>query len=340
MCADVYVGIDAVEYPDESSYVANGEYSFVTHMIDLVLACLCAGKSDSCFISYYEVCFRISLIRMTLEEKILENIELTDKVRRFVASDTFVNLDPSEKGAVSYFLGMAATNLVAERYFNTPWVMHYDVYKNRYRIPKEKGKKPDLLGLEDTADEVWHVFEAKGSSRGRNTEAIKTGKEQKKQIGSINNHVIRTSNVVQYYFDGDDKEMHICMADPVVEKGEDVKINLKKFFCEYYGLVDGFLTEMSNRFGEETIKTKVYNDCEFDVAYLACLDVCIGLPKRIRRIVKAFENNSEDDVIHNVKEKFSFEPVRRGNMLIGRNGILVCLGKYWSGQSLSKGHVL
>ena len=46
-------------------------------------------------------------------------------------SDAYVALDPSEKSAVSYFLGLTSAKLMSERYLEVPWLMHLDVYQPR-----------------------------------------------------------------------------------------------------------------------------------------------------------------------------------------------------------------
>ena len=58
--------------------------------------------------SQYEALFRWSLVRMTLEQSGLAAYRL----RRTDAART---LDPSEKGAVNYFLGLAICKLFAEK---------------------------------------------------------------------------------------------------------------------------------------------------------------------------------------------------------------------------------
>jgi hypothetical protein len=81
--------------------------------------------------------------------------------RRIGRSNPFLELDPSEKGAVSYFLGLTVAKLIAERLFGVAWLLHFDVYR-QYLDPTlgPFGDKPDLIGVDPTGH--WVVIEAKG----------------------------------------------------------------------------------------------------------------------------------------------------------------------------------
>jgi hypothetical protein len=71
--------------------------------------------------SFHEAIFRLSLVRLAVEQ---------DWGNRLHRSDAFVALDPTEKGMVSYFLGMTLCKLFASRLLNTPWLLHLDVFRS------------------------------------------------------------------------------------------------------------------------------------------------------------------------------------------------------------------
>lgn len=70
----------------------------------------------------YEALFRWSLVRMALEQTGLR----ASRLRRTTAAKT---LDPTEKGAVNYFLGMTFCKLFAAKLLHTPWLLHLDVFR-------------------------------------------------------------------------------------------------------------------------------------------------------------------------------------------------------------------
>lgn len=120
------------------------------------------GHSDD---SYHEALFRLSLVRMALEE------------RRFCEglyrTEAFRTLDPTEKGAVSYFLGMAVCKLFADRLLDTTWLLHLDVFREQIDPVVLGGRsRPDLVGCDQAG--AWHAFECKGRS------SVPTGDERRK----------------------------------------------------------------------------------------------------------------------------------------------------------------
>src|ERR1700733_2565108 len=69
--------------------------------------------------SQYEAIFRWSILRMAVEQR----ATWTHELQRTAAAN---ELDPTEKGAVNYFLGMTFCKLFASRLLNTPWMLHVD----------------------------------------------------------------------------------------------------------------------------------------------------------------------------------------------------------------------
>lgn len=103
---------------------------------------------------------------------------------RLSRSEPYDVLDPSEKGAVSYFLGLTFAKLFAEKYLNVSWLMHLDVYRDALR-PRNVhgGSKPDLVGFDTNGD--WYVIEAKGRTGGHDSEAMRRAKEQVSNLSTI-----------------------------------------------------------------------------------------------------------------------------------------------------------
>lgn len=72
-------------------------------------------------LSGFEIIYRASLI-------CANQLNSDSWIRK---SDGYLHLDPSEKGAVSYFLGLSFTKLMACKLLEVEWLLHVDVYKNK-----------------------------------------------------------------------------------------------------------------------------------------------------------------------------------------------------------------
>ena len=127
---------------------------------DVLWAAMTVGRRNLYYVfrhgtaSLFEAIFRLSLVRMALEQR----------GHRFYRTDAFKSLDPTEKGAISYFLGMVFCKIFADRLLGTPWLLHLDVFRDRLNPSLLAGRsRPDLVGKETGTGE-WHAFESKGRS--------------------------------------------------------------------------------------------------------------------------------------------------------------------------------
>ena len=96
---------------------------------DLLWAAITIGRPNVTYVfqhgdaSVHEALFRVFMIKTALGQ--------VGARRRFQRTAAFKALDPTEKGAVSYFLGMAVCKLFASRVLDTPWLLHLDVFGNQ-----------------------------------------------------------------------------------------------------------------------------------------------------------------------------------------------------------------
>lgn len=86
--------------------------------------------------SLYEALFRLSSIRMALEQ----TGPSATRLRRTQAART---LDPAEKGAVSYFMGIAVAKLFAAKLIDARWLLHLDVFRPLFNIVLRGRSRPD-----------------------------------------------------------------------------------------------------------------------------------------------------------------------------------------------------
>ncbi|UPA24485.1 hypothetical protein [Shinella oryzae] len=103
--------------------------------------------------SAHEAIFRLALLRMALQE---------GWHGRLYRTDAFASLDPTEKGMVSYFLGMMLCKVFAGQLLRTPWLLHLDVFRNDLNPLVLGRSRPDLIGQDYSGN--WLAFESKGRS--------------------------------------------------------------------------------------------------------------------------------------------------------------------------------
>jgi hypothetical protein len=103
---------------------------------------------------------------------------------RIVRSLLALDLDRSEKVAVSYALGQAATGIFCTQLLSIPFLMHVDRYASRYNLVfGASRKRADLFG--HSAPMGWIVAEAKGRSNSMEYELRQKLIAQKRSVISI-----------------------------------------------------------------------------------------------------------------------------------------------------------
>jgi hypothetical protein len=121
-----------------------GTHTFNLEWNDLVWAAISVGKlgyDDLMGYGYFsldEIRFRAYLIYS----------HLMQYNNRICKSPLYESLDSTEKGAASYFVGMAVSKIVGLYLFNIPWLVHFEKIKALYNVGTQGKSRPDLLGLD------------------------------------------------------------------------------------------------------------------------------------------------------------------------------------------------
>jgi hypothetical protein len=174
--------------------------------------------------SKYEALFRWSILRMAIEQRGTWMHELQ---RTSAANDR----DPTEKGAVNYFLGMTFCKLFASKLLNTPWMLHVDVARPLIGFRLAGRSRPDLIG-QDQNTKRWHAFECKGRGATPELSAKQKAKDQAQRIVVVNGqrcdlHIgaitYFTNEVLRYYW-----------RDPPPNSDEPIEIPLSADMWRYY----------------------------------------------------------------------------------------------------------
>ena len=163
--------------------VVNGSDVLSVSWDDLLWAAITVGRPSRHFVfrhgesSLYEALFRASALRMTLEQ-------ISPIARRLRRTAAAKSLDPSEKGALNYFLGLTLCKLFAEMKLNAPWLLHLDVFRDRLNPRLLSGRsRPDLIGR--TTGGKWVALESKGRVSPPTADAKSKAKEQAERVISI-----------------------------------------------------------------------------------------------------------------------------------------------------------
>lgn len=190
--------------------VASGHADLSVTWDDVLWAAVTVGRPNRHYVfrhgaaSMYEALFRWSLVRMALEQSGPRG----SRLRRTTAAKT---LDPTEKGAVNYFLGMTFCKLFAAKRLNTPWLLHLDVFRPRLNAVLTGRSRPDLVGKVQGVGQ-WHAFECKGRVSPPDATAKSKAKAQAQRLVSVNGTPCTLHVGALTYFRGD--SLHFYWRDP------------------------------------------------------------------------------------------------------------------------------
>jgi hypothetical protein len=172
--------------------------------------------------SIHEAIFRLSLVRLAVEQNNWGN-----RLRR---TEAFVALDPTEKGMVSYFLGMTLCKLFASRLLRTPWLLHLDVFRSSLNAIALGRSRPDLIGENDSG--VWYAFESKGRSSTPSSGDKLKAKLQAQRLVSVDGNPCSLHVGSFAFFNADLLEFY--WRDPEPEAKEPIDLPRPEIEWRYY----------------------------------------------------------------------------------------------------------
>lgn len=260
--------------------------------------------------SKYEVLYRASIL--------FANLSLADN--RLSKSSAYEHLDPSEKSAVSYFLGLTFTKLLSSKLLNIPWLLHIDVYREQFERNGQAFRfgssrvRPDLIGLDNRLS--WVVMESKGRTNTMENTLIGNAKNQTRNLRRIGVDYPSLRVAVVTHF----RRGNLCIdwADPEDFNADhfDIKTDLSEYIQNYYKLVFNIISS------EKTEEFKGYVMHEF-----SDINIIIGLKKEI------FDMYKKSDLSKiRASEMIIFErPLNfdEYDFFAGQDGVLIGLGDNW-----------
>ena len=298
---------------------------------DLLWSALTVGRASWAdvwrhgYSSGWEAIFRCSLIKMALEAR--------GWFPYLHATDAFKGMDPSERGAINYFLGMSVCKLFAAKLLDTPWLLHLDVYHSRLRPNLQNGSRPDLVGPRQGPLGSWRAFECKGRQRLRQATKDKA-KAQAHGLVSVTSGTNRVAcdlhvGAVTHFRRG---ELNFYWRDPEPEsRGDDTDIDLTlppgawRFY--YAPAVDLIQRATAGDIREQPLDGRADSDrhdillaSEERPVTVDELDIQIGVHRAVAECLARDDSDGAQRTAAELADKFADTPDIRPDGLIVRAG--------------------
>lgn len=241
---------------------------------------------------------------------------------RFEKSSLYGSLDPTEKGATSYFMGMMAAKILCSRLLSTPWLLHVSMFpKMGGSLKFHSNSTPDLIGRTTSGD--WIVVEAKGRTHGLSKLAMSTAKTQTRQLRRINGQFPLLRAAVQAFFQPD---LRFAIEDPddYAEDAENLKFEPRLAFEKYYS---GFLRRDARVLSDVLIQGQ-----RFVVQSHEEIGVTLGLDSRV---LKRLSSN-QDSALFAPLEQSPAETKSASEFTVFPDGVAVALDPRWSENQMRR----
>ena len=263
--------------------------------------------------SWYEAVFRWSLTRMALER----SSSWTHRLQRTQAAKT---MDPTEKGAVNYFLDMTICKLFAHKFLKIPWLLHLDVCRPKLNPVLQGISRPDLVG-QDQNGLRWHAFECKGRANVPDGRTLKKAKDQAQRVISVNGSNCNFNMAAITYFKRD--ILHFLWCDPDPDSADGFSVEFEpSAWRNYYEPFVGALLHANGEIPEAGQPVPVEE-----------LDVKIGVHPEIAKHLREEQwleaKNTADDLFGESDGMASVSRYGGETAQFQRDGLYVCAGKSW-----------
>ena len=231
---------------------------------ELIWAAISVGRAELLHIirhgrfSSFEIAYRVSILFANLCE---------DENGYLERSSAYEGLDPSEKSAISYFLGLTLTKAFGARLLNVPWLMHLDVYREDLQpIFRNSNSRPDLVGK--NINDEWVIMEAKGRTNGFDRKALQKAKDQARQVIEISGETPILHVGLQVHFNNGIMCLEVDDPEPNKKKGIKLPISNEKFSDGYYRPFKEWLSD-----GE----VKPFRNTRYRQRAIAEFDINVGI---------------------------------------------------------------
>lgn len=307
------VAYRAVGFPDSFAAV-NGIADMELSWPFFVWSAVSVGRAELFHIirygefSLFEIAYRAAIV--------FANLCQTD-AGRIERSEAYDGLDPSEKGAISYFLGLTMAKAFAERLLGVPWLLHLDVYRQQLQPLLGGRSRPDLVGQTVTGD--WIAIESKGRTNGFDARALDIAKKQTHSLASIDGREPALLIGMVTHFD--DGQLQFTTSDPPrPEHTDPVHLRFSRS-----NLVEAYYRPFRTLLAREP-DTRILerNGTPYRAVPVAAVDVTVGLAVDVG-----------DEKVPPA-ELSARQPSESETHYAGHDGVLVELGSMWSGENMGR----
>ena len=260
----------ASNFPRSMSTSLHGTHSLSVSWNDLIWSAISVGKrgiDDMLAHGSYsidEILFRNYILWANLWEE-------SDLIYR---SPVYDDLDPTEKGSISYFLGMAIAKLFASSLLFAPWMVHLDRLVDRHTVGLIGRSRPDLVGQDSSGR--WILVEGKGRSGGYSKLALDQAKAQVRQVLHIDGVSPYLRVGAEMCFE-DHLTMYLDDPESPFQDSVDLEIGSGSLREIYY---KRFLPLLSVRTRTQILEDRKYATVDYD-----SIGVSVGVWEDIEKLV-------------------------------------------------------
>lgn len=308
------VRLKTIKFP-QAAGIPNATMDWDLSWPELIWAAVSVGKGSLAHVlqhgqySLLEIVYRSAMVYANLLEK---------PDARFGRSDAYEGLDPSEKGAISYFLGLALTKAFVADRLGVPWLMHLDLFRDRFAVNLAPGERPDLFGQDALGR--WIVAESKGRTNAHDSEALAKAKVQASQVIDVGGSIPHLSIGLVASFER--KSLSLVADDPPIDRSREaisLKLSREEFLEAYYRP----FRRLTETF---PVARQAIGGYEVQGVRSESADLVVGISdRRIRELSQGFG-----------------APFRQGrpiedrdrNAYLGMDGVYVGLGASWREESM------
>ncbi|MGO7870697.1 hypothetical protein AB9E15_15715 [Rhizobium leguminosarum] len=306
-----------IDYENEdfpSSILPDGGYRLNTNWDEILWAAITVGRPNTFHVfrhgdaSLHEARFRWSMVRMALQQRGPSGYKI-------VRTDLFKRMDPTEKGAVNYFLGLILCKLFAARLLDAPWTIHLDVFRNRLNPALLAGRsRPDMVAQSVVTGD-WHAFECKGRASMPGEEEKQKAKAQARRLVSIGGSACQLHVGCITFFRNDAIEFY--WRDPDPEKGNGMELPAtptmwRAYYEPFYSAYRGAMAE-----------TETSAQSTDGLVYVEGLDIGLAVHPKIEKLLNDGNWAGARSAASELQEDFQgmgFQP----------DGLKVVAGDTWS----------
>jgi hypothetical protein len=195
---------------------------------------------------------------------------------RWAMTAGYRRLDPSEKRAVSYFLGMTQAKITCEHLLRTPHLMHLDAYLAMIGRPS-RASRPDLIGLSLPSLDCTIAVEAKGRTGGRTGRVTAAAKKQAQSLPTVvsASSAVRVASVASFDPRGC---WEAYLEDPPDSLTAMASLTAGSLLAAYYRPLVAAQAEAGDR--------QITDENSITSAQLPGIDLVLGIPTVIVTIIR------------------------------------------------------